>query len=179
MATHASPPARQPSASPGIVADEPLFLEMPMPPPDPLDGVITDGLVLLCSGDRSSGLYGNSEEILHMVVGGSEVERLDDPDWSTFPSIAAALREIAPGWSDECFCIGVCHGLGVWGIGIASRVRNRQDAARIALAGATAAQSMTCGNAMPAALRSYPAFAGFVGRVGAVLGTEPPRVGEA
>jgi hypothetical protein len=179
MATQPSPRTQQPPGAPRIAADEPLFLEMPVPPPDRLDGIITDGLVLRCSGDRSGGLYGNSGGILGLMAGEFEVQEIDDPSWTTFPSIAAALRGIAPGWSDECFCICVCRGLGVWGVGIASRARNRQDAARIALAGAIAAQSIAFGNALPVAVRSYPAFVGFVGLVGAVLGTEPPRVGEA
>jgi hypothetical protein len=144
-----------------------------MPPPQQLDGIITDGLVLLCSGDRSSGLYGNSEEILRLMAGDAAVEEFDDPDWSTFPQVAAALQAFAPSCRD-CVCVAVCRTLGVWAIGVASRKKNRYDAARIALAGAIAAHSLVVGNALPDNLGSYAAFTGFLGRIRSTLGIGPP-----
>ena len=107
------------------------------------------------------------------MAGDSEVDVVDDPDWSTFPELAGALQVIYPSWRD-CFCVCVCPGLCVWAVGIASRAKNRQDAARIALAGAIGAQSIVSCNALLAAVRSYPAFMGFLGRVRTTLGSEPP-----
>ncbi len=57
-----------------IASDEPFFLPIPtQDAPPQLHGVIHDGLVLPCSGGRSSGLHGHSEDVLHMLIGAAEV----------------------------------------------------------------------------------------------------------
>ena len=169
MATGHPPPTEQPHGGSGIAAGVPIFVEMPIPPPQQLDGIITDGLVLLCSGDRSSGLYGNSGEVLRLMAGDAPVEEFDDPGWSTFPQVSAALQALDPSWRD-CFCVAVCRTLGVWAVGVGSRARNRRDAARIALAGAIAAQPLVVGNALPDQLANYTAFTDFLGQVRTTLG---------
>ena len=165
------PRPKQPHGGPRVVADAPVFVEMPLPQPQQLDGLITDGLVLRCSGDRSSGLYGNSEEILRLLAGDALVEEYDDPSWTTFPEVAAALQALDPSLRD-CFCVTVCRGLGVWAVGVASRARNRGDAARIALAAAIAAQSFVAGGALPDQLSHYTAFMAFLVEISAALGIE-------
>ena len=57
-----------------IASDEPFFLPIPtQDAPPQLHGVINDGLVPPCSGERSSGLHGHSEDVLHMFIGAAEV----------------------------------------------------------------------------------------------------------
>lgn len=105
------------------------------------------------------------------MIGDALVEEFDDPSWSTFPQVAAALQALDPSWRD-CFCVTVCRAFGVWAVGVGSRARNRHDAARIALAGAVAAQSLVAGEALPDQLVNYTAFEGFLGEVRATLGIE-------
>ena len=151
-----------------IASDEPFFLPIPtQDTPPQLHGVINDGLVLRCSGERSSGLYGHSEEVLRMLIGAAEVKEYDDPHWRTLPSIGAALKRIYPTW-DECYCVFVCRN--AWGVGIANRQRNRRDAGRIALAGAVVAQLMMDNAPPPQGLGSYPAFAAFLRKVRRLVG---------
>ena len=171
MATRPPHPTQQPHRVAGVPDGVPVFVEMSLPQPQQLDGLITDGLVLRCSGDRSSGLYGNSDEILRLLAGDALVEEYDDPSWTTFPEVAAALQALDPSLRD-CFCVTVCRGLGVWAVGIASRARNRGDASRIALAGAIAAQSLVASEALPAQLSHYTPFMIFLGEVCAALGIE-------
>ena len=171
MASRPPHPKQQPHRASGVPDGVPVFVEMPLPQPQQLDGLITDGLVLRCSGDRSSGLYGNSEEILRLLAGDALVEEYDDPSWTTFPEVAAALQALDPSLRD-CFCVAVCRGLGVWAVGVASRARNRGDAARIALAAAIAAQSFVAGEALPDQLSHYTAFMAFLVGVSTALGIE-------
>ena len=169
MATRPPHPKQQPHRASGVPGGVPVFVEMPLPQPQQLDGLITDGLVLRCSGDRSSGLYGNSEEILRLLAGDALVEEYDDPSWTTFPEVAAALQALDPSLRD-CICVAVCRGLGVWAVGVGSRARNRRDASRIALAGAIAAQSLVASEALPAQLSHYTPFMVFLGETCVALG---------
>lgn len=171
MATRPPHPKQQPHGGPGVAADAPVFVEMLLPQPQQLGGLITDGLVLRCSGDRSSVPHGNSEEILRLLAGDALVEEFDDPSWSTFPQVAATLQAFDPSWK-ECFCVAVCHELRLWAVGVANKSRDRRGAARIALASAIAGQSLVAGGALPERLSHYQAFMAFLVEISTTLGTK-------
>jgi hypothetical protein len=154
-------PAPTPERRGTIAPDEPFFLPIPEDVPTQLNGVITDGLALRCSGDRSSGLYGSADDVLRTVLGDDPIDQYDDPSWTRFPQIAQALQHIEPAW-EECFCVFVCRPRGVWGLGIANEQRNRRDAGKIALAGAAVAKLIVEDAPPPRELDRHPAFVAFL-----------------
>ena len=158
-----------PAPTPAVIApDEPFFLPIPEETPVQLHGVITDGLCLRCAGDRTSGLYGNADAVLRLLVGSDAVEEYDDPHWRAFPAVGAALKRRAPSWT-ECICVFVCRSRSAWAVGIAGRQRDRKDAGKIALAGAVVALLLLDGSPPPHGLELYPAFAAFLRKVNRLL----------
>ncbi len=157
------PPADMPVA-------EPFFLPMPEDVPEQLRGIITDAVCLRCSGDRSSGLFGNADEVLAMFLQPGEFVEYDDPHWSSFRGIGTDLKRLFPAWGGECFCIFASQARGVWAVGIGNRKKNRSDAGRIALAAAAAAVSSVHNEPLPERLQSYPAFAGCLREVKRLVG---------
>ena len=121
------------------------------------------GLGLRCDGHRSSGLYGNTTTLLQMLADGSAIEEHDDTNHDLFPQIAGQLKVMSPLWEAECFCVMICRERRVWGVGVATRSRNRLDAARVALAGALAMDRIARGEPAPS-LWGYEAFASFSDR---------------
>ena len=67
----------------------------------------------------------------------SEVVLYDDPDWEKFPEVGQA--HIAAGAEYTCMCVAVCTNAVRWAVGVASKTKNCEQAAILALCVAMAA----------------------------------------
>merc|ERR1712125_21021 len=101
-------------------------------PPDVIASLQPEAVVVVCDGKKGS-LYSAAAQVLATVATDeSEIQYLDDPNWSQFPEVGAVLKTIAP--EEQCFQIAIHTGLGVWAVGVGGRSPNRTKATKLALA---------------------------------------------
>lgn len=132
------PPQQADTAESGYFPkDVPIWIKLPVDElmPEELDGLLPEALAVSCGGSRK-GLYSRADEVLESVLPGCKEENLidylDDPDWSKFPMVGMALKEVAE--KEECMCVAVCPSRSAWAVGIAGKGKTRWQAAKVAIA---------------------------------------------
>jgi len=79
-------------------------------------------------------LYKNAPSMLSELLGGDvlgQVSLHHDPDWEVFPEIGEALRVAG---AEETYCVALCAMRGKWAVGLGASWKQRESAARLALA---------------------------------------------
>lgn len=129
--------------------------------------------------NKASFAFSEAHNCLSELVGdiASEVVFTHDADGDKFPEVDKAIREsLGTQW---CFCIASCASVGKWGLGLAGGWKQREVAAKLALAVAICADG---GPNLDSMAAQYPEFgqmcanAGFVPSGGFVPAAreEPP-----
>lgn len=91
----------------------------------------------------------------------TEVQYIDDPDGSVFGSVAEALQQIT---DEQCqITVAICNTYGTWAIGVGNKWKDRQNAAKVALATLLSVRSCEVGLAPD--LSEFPPICDFVERV--------------
>lgn len=128
------PPAA--AASDSLPRDTPIWIKLPADElmPDQLDGMLPEALAVSTDGTKRKALYANAEKVLADLVGDPEndIEYHDDFDWKNFPTVGAALKEIAD--KEECLCVAVCRSQSTWAVGVGMKGGPRWKAAKVAIA---------------------------------------------
>ena len=114
--------------------DIPLWIKLPelWRPSRGLEGMPRIALVI-STGSRGTE-YPNGADALAHILGSDAVlvEELDDCDGSGYPEINRALKKVAN--EKEGVVIACCRSQRAWAIGISSKLTNRHNAAKAALA---------------------------------------------
>merc|ERR1711972_61780 len=123
-----------------------------------------ESIVLGTDGKTRKELYSNADAVLALLVGSPEtdIEYTDDADAAKFPEVAEALK--AHGDSQESLNIAICPMTGAWAVGLGWKWKNRNDAAKIAMATTLILRMAESGENLPD-LEPFPEFAMFVGEV--------------
>ena len=142
--------------------NRPFFLPVPDANVEELNGLINDAVCLRCSGNRSSGLFANADDVLAMFSKSNEVTDYDDEHWMYFHPVGYSLKQMFPHWHCDRISIYCCYTLGVWAVGISNKKKNRADAGKIALAASIAALAIVHKKALPKEMYKYPAFVEYI-----------------
>jgi hypothetical protein len=155
------PVARVVSNSSTLPRDVAFYVHLPedQPMPDALEGLAPTCIAVSTEG-KKKGTYSEAHSILAHLLGDGlkDVEYLDDVDWKSYPEVGAALKALAT--EEECFTIAACASHGIWALGVGMRAKNRQNAAKLALAVSLAIHATNTGE--PVDLSSFPSFQDFV-----------------
>lgn len=96
-------------------------------------------------------LLSASTDILRDVAGEAfdTITITHDPEWELFPELGAAVKEA--GGQEECMCVAQCADPALWALGLGSRWKNREQAARLAMSLALAASNdvLASGQSLP------------------------------
>jgi len=108
----------------------------------------------------------------------TEVVFTHDADWTEFPEIGTAVTEAFPGGEaqDQGFCVASCAAFNKWGLGLASGWKNREMAAKLALAVAICAEG---GATLDSAAAAHPKFGKLCAASGFVADPEAVAVLQA
>lgn len=90
----------------------------------------------------AAGVMASVTYILHDLLGddaASEIMLNHDPDWTVFPEVGDALK--AAGMEETCYCLAICASQGQWAVGMGGQWKKREQATRLALAIALAANA--------------------------------------
>jgi len=115
----------------------------------PLDSLMTEVIALANNGTGRRNLYFSADAALAHFIGEDlidQVQYIEDPDWENFPVVGAAIKE-AMG-KEECMTIAVLEPACCWAVGVGMKGKNRQVAAKVALAATMAIQTADVGEAM-------------------------------
>eukprot|EP00933_Yihiella_yeosuensis_P023559 TRINITY_DN18352_c0_g1_i1.p1 TRINITY_DN18352_c0_g1~~TRINITY_DN18352_c0_g1_i1.p1 ORF type:complete len:730 (-),score=180.11 TRINITY_DN18352_c0_g1_i1:56-2245(-) len=114
-----------------------------------LEGLEPQGLVVATEGNARKGLYSQADGALESLLGDmlSEVEYIDDPEWSQFPVVGAALKELAE--KEECLVVAICPTRALWAVGVGMKGKNRWMAVKVALAALVGIQEIELGEELP------------------------------
>lgn len=145
------PPPPVAPASEGFPKDEPIWIRLPDDDimPEELDGLLPEALALGSDGTKRKALYTNADKVIAELVADPEadIEYVDDSDWSKFPTIGAALKEVAE--KEECLCVAICRARSAWAVGVGMKGKPRFQAAKVALAASMLWQASEGGEDMP------------------------------
>jgi len=167
----APPPAPPPVILHGVSwieleATAPLIAEQDLPSLAPA----------LCHSSELQGLMSSAQHILSEIWpdDATQVTMQHDPNWEEFPEVGEALK--AAGLEEQCFVLATCTSLSKWAIGLGGKWKNREQAARLALCVALAANLED----FSGLVASYPEFTEFCEKSGIVTdnagAAEPPLV---
>jgi len=126
-----------------------------------------------CGNDLQA-LLRSSQQILEEMAGGSaaSVTLTHDANWDGFPEVGAAWKEAGGG--EDPLCVALCSDYGLWAVGLGSKWKVREQAARLALCVALAASTDTLGNVAT----QYPDFVALCDRSNiAISGLESSQAG--
>lgn len=141
------PPRYAPQATDVIPRDTPLWLTLPEDEnvPEVIKGLMADTVVVATESQRRREVYSQAEVALQMFTGDNKeaIKYLDDSNWENFPIVGTALKAIAP--KEECMTVALCDAQSVWAVGVGMRRKNRDAAAKVALATALALQAEDAG----------------------------------
>jgi len=139
--------------------EQPFWLRMEDPPAILVDGMPAESL-LVVEGTGRKELYQTVDQFLLGFVGdvSTDIECVDDPDWSQFPEIAAVLEGYAI--QDECLQVAICAQCGMWAAGIGRKWKQRNAAAKVALATLLAVKTAEAGEAVDCS--EFPALGEFI-----------------
>jgi len=86
-------------------------------------------------------LLSSANNILYDLIGDEcgDVELKHDPEWTDYPEVGEALTSL--GFGEVALCVAVCPGRSIWAVGLASKQKHRQQAARLSLCVALAANA--------------------------------------
>lgn len=101
-------------------------------------GFSAESVAIHHEGKQMKDWFTNAHSILSELVENisEEVEFEDDPEGEKLPEVHAAWT--ASGGEEACLCVAKHAGLGLWAVGVASGWKNREAAAKMALALAAA-----------------------------------------
>jgi len=145
------PPQQQGSAVKWITLpeDAPLVIEQGLPELAP---------ALMYSADLQA-LFSLSQSILYDLAGeaAEQVTIAHDPDWQAYPEVGAALKDAGGG--EECLCVAsiAARDSRLWAVGLGNKWKQREQAARLALCVALAANT----DSLSSMAVQYPDFLAF------------------
>jgi len=118
-----------------------------------LNGLPKDGPAI--KYEKGKTIFESSTHILREILGDitTQTQLIHDADWEQFPEIGPILKQ-ATG-EEDCFGVAYCPQRGVWGIGIATGWKPRENSCRLALALALAKQDPSVASALSV---NYPEF---------------------
>jgi len=135
------PPAQKaPKEKPPPPPPAVLQLSLPELPVMEEFSLAPDVLALTLSGPPR--LLNGSQQILATLLDEEEasvIELKDDPDWKIYPEIGEAWKEA--GGEEYSLCLAISPTRNTWAIGVASKGKVREPAARLALAVAHAVEA--------------------------------------
>lgn len=139
--------------------EQPFWLRMEAPPAILVDGMPSETL-LVVEGTARRQLYSTVDKFLSGFVAdvATDIECVDDPDWTQFPEIAAALEGYAV--QDDCLQVAICAQCAMWAAGVGRKWKGRNQAAKVALATLLAVRTAEGGEAVDCS--EFPAFATFI-----------------
>lgn len=117
--------------------------------PEQLTGLLPEALAVSSDGTKRKALYNNVDQVLSSIMPDheTEIEYHDDADWKLFPTVGAALKEIAP--REECMCVAVCPSRSTWAVGVGMKGKPRYAAAKVAIAATLMWQTIDMGEELP------------------------------
>lgn len=119
-----------------------------------------------------SDVFSSGHYILQELLGDEEVVMNHDTDWTLFPEVGEALKE--QGIDEMSFCVAVCASHGKWAVGLAGNWKKREQATRLALCVALAANA----ESLSGVVSQHPAFGQLCADAGIVIeddeGVAPP-----
>jgi len=125
-----------------VPKDVALWMQVPLSSelPPALEHLPREAPVLSTDCTRRKALYSKIDEALKAmnIDTDTEIEYHDDPEWHTFPSIGEELKKL--GQAEECMGLAVCLSRAVWAVGVGSKWRSRNMAAKAALVAAIVLQ---------------------------------------
>jgi len=129
--------------------DVPIWVKVEDEQPAELDGLLPEALVVSHDGTKRKALYGNIDSVLIELVGDPEadIEYHDDFNWSRFPAVGRALKEVSP--HEECLCVAVCPSRSLWAVGVGMKGQPRYKAAKVAIAATLLWQASEDGEELP------------------------------
>jgi len=86
-----------------------------------------------------------ANNILFDLVGDEcgEIALNHDPEWTEYPQVGEAVKSL--GFGEVSMCVAVCPSRSIWAVGLASKQKFRQQAARLSMCVALAANADTLG----------------------------------
>merc|ERR1719277_2230440 len=95
--------------------------------------------------DKAATVFSEAHSILSDLVGdiSAEVIITHDTDWDVFPEVGAAVQQA--GGEENCLGIAACPSQGKWAVALAGGKKGRENAGKLALALALAADSEQIG----------------------------------
>jgi len=142
--------------------DTALWMRLLEDIPEQLVAMSPEILVLASDGSGRKGLYSHADAIVAKLIGDNhqeEVEYVDDSDWSLFPAVGSALKNL--GEKEECFVLASCPSRCICAVGVGMKGKNRWAAAKVAIAVQVALQQVEIGEDLPD-LSEFQAFADFI-----------------
>uniref|UniRef100_A0A7S1EWI5 Uncharacterized protein n=1 Tax=Noctiluca scintillans TaxID=2966 RepID=A0A7S1EWI5_NOCSC len=144
--------------------------------PVPLAGVTSRDAVIIAHSTNTglSELQQSASLLLReLVEDTSHVTFHHDCSWDSFPSVGAALR--SAGGKEESLCVAVCEKFDLWAVGLGSKWKTRQTAAKLSLCVAITLKTSEF-DATVAKWREFRAFREHVrGRLSSFQNRSEPR----